>query len=499
MTFVLQGKPVVTVEEMARLEKLAYDAGIKEIAFMEQAGRGVAQAVIHYVQVYKLKKVVVLLLGKGNKAGDGFTAALELLKEGFQVAAYALYPQEEWSPLCQEQGKKFGAAASAKELHFQGASVIIDALLGTGFHGKAEGEMAACIEAANRSGLPIFSIDLPSGLNGSTGEAQSVAIRATQTVAVGLPKVGLFIQDGWNMAGKVALVDFGLSAKARASYYLLDDGQIPKALPAIKRTRHKYEAGYLLAVAGSPGMSGAALLACFAALRTGAGIVRLFHPEGMELDGAPLELLKEEWDLENNAQIVQESKRAKALLIGPGMGRSKKSHQAVVHLLQTLSLPCVVDADALFVLAEDPAMRLPPHTVLTPHKQEMARLLGSLPLTHEACQRYAEEKEVTLVLKGAPTFIFHPQEKPLIIPQGDPGMATAGMGDVLTGMIGSFLAQGCDARTAACLGAACHGLAGELVAAHKGSQGMIATDLIQELPCLFQFLRKRSNNQRVLK
>ncbi|HSX04181.1 MAG TPA: NAD(P)H-hydrate dehydratase, partial [Rhabdochlamydiaceae bacterium] len=288
-------------------------------------------------------------------------------------------------------------------------------------------------------------------------------------------------------------IDFGLPEsfvkQADAKYYLIDDHALPKAFPPIKRTRHKYEAGYVIAVAGSPGMAGAALMACFAALRSGAGIVRLFYPSGMELSGAPLELLKEAWDLKHDQKILTESKRAKSFIIGPGVGRSNETKAAIERLLKEISLPCVMDADALYFLAENPKMHLPEKTILTPHKQEMQRLLGDVELTHEACQHYVEKKKVTLVLKGAPTFLFHPKTKPLIIPHGDPGMATAGTGDVLTGIIGGFLAQGLDTHTAAALAVAVHGLAGEFIALRKGSQGMIATDLIKELPNVFKHLK----------
>lgn len=497
----LQGKPVVTADEMVRIEKLAYAAGSEEADFMKNAGNGVAKVAKQFIHSHEIKEDIYLLLGKGNKAGDAFTAGTKLLKEGYSVIAYQLYDLSECSPLCQKQGKKFKKEGGTllqitgeKELHFNKGGLIIDGLLGTGFHGRAEGLIASAIELANASGLPILAIDIPSGVNGSTGEVNSVALRATQTISLGLPKIGFFIRDGWNYTGNLALVDFGLPdifvQQAKSHYYLIDDDALPKALPPIKRTRHKYEAGYVIAVAGSSGMSGAAIMSCFAALRSGAGIVRLFYPEGMELSGAPLELLKEGWDLKNEKKILKESKRAKSFIIGPGMGRTQETKHAIERLLKEISLPCVMDADALYFLAENPHMDLPKHTVLTPHKEEMKRLLGNSDPTHQACQNYVDKKQVTLVLKGAPTFVFHPQNKPLIIPHGDPGMATAGTGDVLTGIIGGFLAQGLDTYTAASLGVAVHGLAGESVAAKKGSQGMIATDLIKELPSIFKYLRK---------
>lgn len=500
--FLLQGLPVVTSDEMVRLEKLAYAEGADEEKFMENAGSGVAEVAEHFSLAYKLKREIYLLVGKGNKGGDAFTAGVKLLKRGFSVIAYHLFPLSECSPLCQKKGKRFKNGGglivhvkTKKELQFHQNTLIIDGLLGTGFHGKAEGLFAMTIEVANRSGLPILSIDIPSGVNGNTGEVGSTAIHATETISLGLPKIGFFIKDGWDYAGKLVHVDFGLDpsiiAHAKVEAYLIDHARLAEALPPIKRTRHKYQTGYLLAIAGSPGMSGAALMASWAAFRAGAGIVRLFYPSGMELGDAPLELLKDGWDLKNDAKILLESKRAKAFIVGPGMGRSKETKAALEKLLREIPLPCVMDADALFFLAENPQLQLPVHTIITPHKEEMQRILGKIPLTHEACQHYVDKKKVTLVLKGAPTFVFHPHTKPLIIPFGDPGMATAGTGDVLTGIIGGLLAQGLEMRMAACVGVALHGLAGELCAAKKSSSGMMATDLIKVLPEVFRTLLKK--------
>lgn len=501
MTFLLQGLPVVTSEEMVRIEKLAYAEGEREDAFMENAGKGIAEAAADFAQEQKCKHELYLLIGKGNKGGDAFTAGAYLLEKGFSVIAYHLFPMSECSPLCQNRAKQFKNAGglmirveSEKDFQFQEGAFILDGLLGTGFHGKAEGLFAAAIEAANRSKLPILAIDIPSGVNGNTGEVESVAIHAARTFYLGLPKWGFFLKEGWNYVGKLVRVEFGLSSKfveqCNPQAYLINEQQLSAALPPIKRTRHKYEAGYVICAAGSHGMSGAAIMAAWAALRTGAGIVRLFYPQGMELSGAPLELLKEEWDLKNDEKILLEAKRAKAFVIGPGMGRSKQTEAAIKKLLKEIQLPCVMDADALYFLAENPEMQLPAKTILTPHKEEMKRILGGSEPSIENCQKYVDKKKVTLVLKGAPTYVLYPKTKPLIVPLGDPGMATAGSGDVLTGMLGALLAQGLDTRTAASLGVALHGLAGEFAADKKNSRGMMATDLIKALPGVFKSLKK---------
>lgn len=482
---------VVTSEEMARIEKLAYATGASELEFMEKAGAGVAACTEKFITSHHLEKRVTLLVGKGNNGGDALAAGKILVKQGFLVTAKMVFPEDACSPLSQQQCTAYKSAGGkfSDEL----AGVILDGLTGTGFRGKAEGALLQAIEEANASKLPILAIDIPSGVNGTTGEVGSSAIFATETLYLGLPKLGFFVQEGWNHVGKLKQVDFGLEQKfldAATSGYMIPDIE---QLPPIVRNRHKYEAGYVVAVAGSHGFSGAAFLACLATLRAGAGIVRLFFAEGMEneLAGAPYEIVKEEIDpVRGYLRILEEGQRAKAFLIGPGMGRNPQTEKLLKNLLGRLEKPCVLDADALYFLAENPKWDLPEKAILTPHKKEAERLLGlSSPCSeqelHKLCQAYADERNITLLLKGAPTFIFHPRKAPSISTHGDPGMATAGTGDVLTGILAALLAQGMEPDAASRLGATLHGMAGELAASHMSSYSLIASDLIEALPDAF--------------
>jgi NAD(P)H-hydrate epimerase len=383
-----------------------------------------------------------------------------------------------------------------QSFHFEPEGVILDGLVGTGFHGKAEGILAAAIACANCSRLPILAIDIPSGVDGNTGEVATMAIAATETIFLGLPKSGFFLKEGWDHVGKLRYASFGLSEKyiadAKPIAYLLNEGVTWQLLPPMKRTRHKYQAGYAIAIAGSPGMPGAALLASYAVLRAGAGIVRLFHPSGMEaeLSGAPFELIRQGWDGKKLALIKEQVPRAKAMLIGPGIGRDKKAEKMVKDLLFSIKLPMVIDADALFILSKNPSWKLTQNSVLTPHQGEMQYLLSSWKKKEgendlELCQAFAEEKKATIVLKGAPNFLFHPGTIPLVIGRGDPGMATAGSGDVLTGIITAMLVQGLDARRATALAVYLHGISGEAAAAALTSYCMTASDLIDFLPEAF--------------
>ena len=494
----MEGIKVVKTQEMAGAEKKAYSAGASDEQFMESAGIGVAEVVEHFAQEFDVEKSVTLFVGKGNNGGDAFVCGCHLKETGFGVRALLFYPLEECSDLCQKQCKWFQEmggdvqiVSTEEEIAYTHVGLILDGLVGTGFQGKAEGLLAAAIESANASNLPIVAIDIPSGLNGSTGEVGSVAIHATLTVYLGLPKVGFFLRNGWDHVGELVHVDFGLDEelieKIDADAFLVAEDSLEHLLPPLQRTHHKYQAGYVLAVGGSPSMPGAALLSAQGALRSGAGIVRLFYPEGMEaeLSNAPLELIKEAWDLKDDKRIREEAARAKALLIGPGMGRTKEAKKAALHLLEKMTIPTVIDADALYYLIDEKAPSFPEACILTPHHQEMRRLLNPNEDLWLGTQKYADQYDVIIVLKGAPTLVFHPMTKPYIIPFGDPGMATAGTGDVLTGVIASLLAQGLAPHEAAMLGVYLHALAGEAAAFELTSYCMTATDLIDFLPEAF--------------
>lgn len=481
----LDGMKVVRAEEMARIEKVSIEAGASDEGYMLKAGEGIAARVESFVSEKELEKTVTLLVGKGNNGGDAFVAGTFLLNRGFHVEAFQVVPLKEASPLCQKHGKDFKGKMQEA---FEPKGVILDGLLGTGFQGRVEGKLQEVIEKANQSKLPILAIDIPSGVNGNTGEA-SVAINASETIYLGMAKRGFFVGRGYNHVGKLHPVNFGMEQKylkeAEGVGYLINEKALPSLLPPLQRDRHKYQAGYVIAIAGSPGMPGAAMLSCLAALRTGAGIVRLFHPEGMEKELAPsaLELIRTPYKWGDDSAILEEGKRAKGCLIGPGVGKGEEMHTFLQGIVSKLHVPMVIDADALYHIKV-----FPRGAILTPHHKEMLHLLGADTIEHEACQTFADQSEVTVVLKGAPTWIFHPKRLPLIVPKGDPGMATAGTGDVLTGMIAALLAQGVQGRDAAALGVYLHGEAGEIAAHEKTSYDMIASDLIEALPSAFQTL-----------
>jgi NAD(P)H-hydrate epimerase len=269
---------------------------------------------------------------------------------------------------------------------------------------------------------------------------------------------------------------------------MMIEEEVQALLPPLKRSRHKYQAGYVCALAGSPSYSGAAILSAWAAMRAGAGIVRLFHPDGMqhELAASPVELIKTPYRYDEWEKVLAHMNKSSSVLIGPGIGLSEEVCEFIRQILPRIEVPCVIDADALTIIAKED-ITLPERTILTPHRGEMMRLLHSEekePLNENLlneCREYANKREVTLILKGGPSFIFHPGQPITVNPTGDPGMATAGCGDVLTGVLAGLLAQGLYPQHAAQLGVFIHGLSGEFAAAMESSYSMTASDVVDFL------------------
>lgn len=471
-----RGIKVVTSEEMGRIEK-----GGDHESYMLQAGQKVAIALIDLVEEKNLPKEVTLLVGKGNNGGDAYAAGVYLLKEGFSVSSYS--PFAKGSSLSQKFEKRFRNAGGKRAKAIRG--VVIDGLLGTGFKGRLEKPLQDLIERVNRQKLFVVSIDIPSGVNGTSGNVDPIAIKASVTVALGLPKIGLFIEKGWEYVGMLRLGDFGLPEEAIAEAEALCYLPTGIELPEIKRVRHKYEAGLVIGYSGSSEYRGAPKLAGYAALKVGAGMVQVFHKG--DVGDAPFELIFRKW---SEKDWKKELLRAHAAFIGPGLGECKawvKKH------LAKISIPVVVDADALFKEA-----KYPKGSVLTPHRGEAMRLLGiSKKLPDEKffakIQRYVTKQGVFMLLKGAPTFLFAPHQKPIVIARGDPGMATAGMGDVLTGMIAGFIAQGCTPYEGALIGANVHALAGEVAAKQLTSYSLSARNVIEVFPEVFRYILQNTS------
>ncbi len=497
---------IISSKEMAKIEAKAVLQGSMEKDFMEEAGRQVAQIAHAYIERNDLIKHVVLLCGKGNNAGDAYAAGIYLLNMGYSVDALQLMPFKECSALCQMNQTRFfnegglvREILSANDLALPINGLILDGIFGTGFKGQINELLSSIIFKVNHSKLPVIAIDIPSGLNGETGEASPQTIIAKETAFLCFPKPGFFLNDGWNYIGKLRYVDFGLPFKAvkeaKADLYMIEFNIAKALMPEIKPNRNKYEAGFVAALAGSKGMSGAAILSSLSALSAGSGIVKLYYPENMqnELSAAPFELIKIPYADTDHKMLIEGLNKANAVFIGPGLGIDDNTVNLFRKILPKIERPCVIDADALNILSAY-KIALPKEAILTPHKGEMERLLNcktkqKLDLEFiEKCEAFAKIKKVTLILKGGPTFIFFPEDPIHINITGDPGMATAGSGDVLTGLLASLLSQKLSCEAAAILGTFLHGIGGESAAYEKGSYCMMASDIIRHFPNAFKAL-----------
>ncbi|MBA3816192.1 MAG: NAD(P)H-hydrate dehydratase [Parachlamydiaceae bacterium] len=493
---------IISSKKMSQLESLALRNGFSAADFMEEAGSGVALVVHDYVEKNNLDRIIILLCGKGNNAGDAYVAGIDLMRLDYEVYALTVLPIEDSSPLCKINFERFineGGRLAGVAFEFPANGVIVDGLFGTGFHGIAEEPYASLIRRANNSQLPIISIDIPSGLNGETGTAEGDVIIASETAFLELPKTGFFLNEGWNHIGKIRYVNFGFPKEyiedCEPDLIMLSEDILKPLLPRVKRNHHKYERGYVVGLSGSPGMPGASILSSTAVLRGGAGIVKLMHPEGMqaELGTSPYEIIKVPYHYNAPQDIVSLMNQASATYIGPGLGVTQETRQMLRLVLPQLNKPCVIDADALTIISEE-EISLPPHTILTPHLGEMMRLLklSAIPQISmeflKTCMQYAEKHHVTLILKGGPSFILHPGSPIMVNPTGDPGMATAGSGDVLTGLIAALLSQNLSCKDAASLGVFLHGLAGEHAAEELTSYGMLASDITFHFPEAFRFI-----------
>ena len=353
--------------------------------------------------------------------------------------------------------------------------VLLDGLFGTGFRGEPRAEAAALIAAVNAGQAAVVAVDLPSGVDADTGEVAGAAVRADVTVTMHGPKVGLTVAPGRFLAGVVVVADIGL--EARETENRLVTPAILGLVPAKRAGDNKYTAGSVLVVGGAPGLTGAACLAAEAAFRADAGYVTVCAPrESLPvLETRLVEAVKRPL-----GEALDAAGRAGALALGPGLGRAPEAQALVRRLLEETDLPAVVDADGLFGL--EPFARAAP-TVLTPHAGELARLLGedsTWVAAHrlEAARRGAERFGCVLLLKGADTIVASPGEGVLVSGLGPPSLATAGTGDVLTGVVAAFLAKGLDARSAAAAGAAACGVAASLCPV----RGLVASDVVAALP-----------------
>lgn len=506
---------VVTAEEMKALDKAAIEEyGISGLVLMENAGRQVVELIRRELGEVR-GKVITVFIGKGNNGGDGLVIARHLLNMGAEVKVLSMVNLEEISgdaavnlDIWRKMDQKIfslhhGDGINIVKLVLMNTDMIVDAIYGTGFRGRIAEKAGRVIEALNGSGIPIVAVDIPSGLEADTGKVNGPCIRAHYTVTFGLPKLGLILEPGADFTGRLTVADISIPAvlveKIAPQRYLISADLVKEWLPSRPSPAHKGNFGRVLVVAGSRGMTGAACLTGESALRAGAGLVTVAVPETLHdiMEGKLTEVMttplpdtgKGALGRGARQRILSLLEDSDVLAIGPGLSQAAEVVALVKELLPSVRVPCVLDADAINALAGagEVLRKVQAPVVITPHPGEMARLMGVTTKEIQedrigAAVKAAEKWRVVTLLKGARTVVAAPDGAIYINPTGNPGMATAGSGDVLTGVVASLIAQGMETARAAAAGAYIHGLAGDLAAREKGMMGMIAGDILSALP-----------------
>ncbi len=509
--------PVTTAQEMRALDEATIQGlGLPGVVLMEHAGFGVLLHMEDFFGDLEGKKVLVVC-GKGNNGGDGFVVARWAMARGAQVEVVLL------AQVDQLKGDALVNASVFKKLYpdhlhcvtqklgvLEGllgwSEIVVDGILGTGLSSGARGLAAQAIELINASGRPVVAIDIPSGLSADTGWIPGPAVDADLTVTFGLPKVAHYTFPAAELVGDLRVVDIGIPPhfveKAGILTHVPEELDVFLLFPPRPLNVHKGRYGHLLGVTGSPGKTGAGIMTARAALRVGTGLVTMGVPlalnciyESSLLEAMTLPLPDDHGYLVEAALdvILTNLEGKTALAVGPGLDTNPSTVELVRKLLAQVDLPAVVDADGVNALvgALDILKERKAPTVLTPHPGEMARLLGTTAREVqdrrlETARDFAREYGVVLVLKGAGTVTALPDGRAYINPTGNPGMASGGSGDVLTGIIGGLLAQGMDAGTAAWAGVFIHGLAGDRAAQEKSEVSLLAGDMIEELSNIFK-------------
>lgn len=506
---------IVTAAQMRELDhRTINESGIPGKMLMERAGSAVVEHIERSLGPAR-RKVVTILCGKGNNGGDGFVSARLLHRLQAKVRVIMMTPASELSKDAATMYRHFVRAAGRSHIHvfhskdriesiIRESDIVVDALLGTGLSAEVTGNYADAIDSINEAACPVVAIDIPSGLHAETGAVLGRAVRATSTVTLGLPKIGLYQGKGIDLVGSVRIADIGIPSSyiesVQTGITLMTPGFLRTVLPVRQTSDHKGSFGHAGIIAGSVGKTGAAAMAAKAALRSGAGLVTIAVPSSVNdiVESKLLEAMTIPMP-ETKARTFARSAFDRlssfisvrsAVAIGPGLSTHPETVELIQALTPRLDRPAVLDADALNALAGRASLlttcKVPP--ILTPHPGEMARLetdATSQSVNSDrigTARRFARERGVFVVLKGARTVVARPDGSAAICPTGNPGMATAGTGDVLTGMMVGLLAQGLSSWDAACSATYLHGLAGDLASAEKGQAGLLAGDVIDYIP-----------------
>ncbi|WP_300462077.1 NAD(P)H-hydrate dehydratase [Desulfobacula sp.] len=511
---------LVTANQMQDMDRQTIESfGIPGRVLMETAGRGAFDFLIRKFGLLHAKKIAVMA-GRGNNGGDGFVMARLLMEKGIPVTVFLLSPKHkvagdaknnmdlveklcDRSPACSLIEIPDAEAFEHHKTKMLHHDFFIDALLGTGLNSAVRGIFKAAIELMNASPNPVFSVDIPSGLHSDTGQPQGVAVKADATATFAAAKRGQILYPGQTYTGDLAVIDIGIphfiAREKNISLSVMEKKDIAAWFHPRGFQTHKGSYGHLLVIAGSVGKTGAAALCANAAMRCGTGLVTLGVAQSLNpiMESLVLEPMtcplpeREKGYLSDHclAEIQTLLTGKQALALGPGLGTRAGTRQLVQALIQTSEVPLILDADALNGIADTPDVlnekKVP--AVITPHPGEMARLCGVTVSEIQAdrigrASKFARAFDTLVVLKGAQTIVSLPDGRSYVCPTGNPGMACGGMGDVLTGMIAGFCAQGFSPEQASLAGVYIHGLCADHLSRDMGRFGFLATDMVQRIP-----------------
>lgn len=492
-------KYLVTGKEMGILDKNTSEYfGVPPAILMEQAAIAFTEKLLELIRP---SGKILVVCGTGNNGGDGIAAARLLNQRGYETAVYcpvkdrdSLARSSELFLLQRKIYTAYGYPVAPGIQETDSYDIIVDAVFGTGLSRQVTGVFREAIECMNRMGGRKIALDIASGISSSNGELLGTAFRADETITFSFGKAGEYLWNGAAYSGKVHIVPIGITQESfrdRKPKLAVLEEQDMFRIPARRPDSHKGTYGKLLVIAGSRNMAGAAVFSAKAAYRCGTGLVKvLTAEENREIlqMSVPEAILSTYGETLDQKRFTEELKWADAVVIGPGIGTGKIARELVRQVLINAAVPMVMDADALNILSEEPELLLRPHTdiIVTPHLGEMSRLtkdavsfLKTKPV--EAAMEFAQRYDVICVLKDARTVTAVPYELSYLNLSGNNGMATAGSGDVLSGIIGGFLAQGMQAKQAAPLGVFIHGRAGDAIREKTGARGMMASDILNGL------------------
>ncbi|MBU8910100.1 MAG: NAD(P)H-hydrate dehydratase [Desulfobacterales bacterium] len=511
---------LVTASQMQDMDRKTIESfGIPGLVLMENAGRGAVKILFKKFKGIKTKKIAVIA-GRGNNGGDGFVIARYLMEKGIVVNTFLLSSKEKVQgdakvnmelsqKLCDRSRTcsiiEIPDADTFKKqkrniLHHD---LFIDAILGTGLNSDVRGFFKDAIELINSSQRPVFSVDIPSGLHSDTGQPLGTAVKADATATFAFAKAGQVLYPGNYYTGDLEVIDIGIpefiAREKNIKLSLIEKNEIAACFSPRQFQSHKGSFGHLLVIAGSTGKTGAAALCANAAMRCGTGLVtlgvakslnKIIEPQVIEPMTHPLPE-KEKGFLSDNCfdEIQTLLKEKQALALGPGLGTQKDTKKLVKKLIEKSDVPLIIDADAINCIAQNPEIlkKKKSPAILTPHPGEMARLCDMTTQDIQAdrigiASQFAKTHDIILILKGAQTVISLPDGRSAICPTGNPGMASGGMGDVLTGMIAGFCAQGFSPENASLAGVYIHGMCADILAKDMGAFGFVASDMIQMIP-----------------